>query len=67
MPRMNGSILLTNIRRTKEYKTTPVIILTGADEDRKEKEFIDKGADFFLLKKNFSREILTKKVRSFFK
>lgn len=65
MPRMNGSILLTNIRRTKEYKTTPVIILTGADEDRKEKEFIDKGADFFLLKKNFSREILTKKVRSF--
>ncbi|MBO4404921.1 MAG: response regulator [Treponema sp.] len=55
MPRMDGLILLSNIRRMEEYSQLPVIIVTGAYSEKDEKRFIDAGAQKFILKSQFQR------------
>lgn len=60
MPRMDGKTLLNNIRRSEEYKDTPVIIITGACDKKSEEDFIKSGAQAFILKSEFERGMLLK-------
>ena len=55
MPRMDGLILLNNIRRMEEYALLPVIIVTGAYSEEDGKKFIEAGAQKFILKSQFQR------------
>ncbi|MCR5218509.1 hybrid sensor histidine kinase/response regulator [Treponema sp.] len=63
MPRMDGNTLLNNIRRSDEYKNTPVIIVTGAYDKKAEDSFLQAGAQAYILKSQFERGMLLKTVR----
>ncbi|MBO6101313.1 MAG: response regulator, partial [Spirochaetaceae bacterium] len=54
MPRMNGDILLDNIRRMENYKTVPVVALADRPLGK---------ADAFVSKSDFSREQLIQTLK----
>ena len=54
MPRMNGSILLDNIRRMENYKKVPVVVMADSPLEK---------ADAFVSKADFSRENLIKTIK----
>ncbi len=54
MPRMNGAILLDNIRRMDNYRTIPVVAMSEAPLEK---------ADAFVSKADFSREALIKTLK----
>ncbi len=54
MPRMNGSILLDNIRRMDNYKTIPVVAMSEVPLEK---------ADAFVSKADFSRDNLIKTLK----
>ena len=54
MPRMNGDILLDNIRRMDKYKTTPVVALADRTLVK---------ADAFVSKSDFSRDYLIQTLK----
>lgn len=58
MPRMNGSILLDNIRRMENYKKVPVVVMADSPLE---------NADAFVCKSDFSRDILIKTVKRMLK
>ena len=63
MPRMDGLVFLSNIRRLSEYDGTPVIVVSGVyDPDTKEK-FINAGAQAFIVKSEFQRGNLLQAVK----
>ncbi len=49
MPRMNGAILLDNVRRMENYKNVPVVVMADSPLEK---------ADAFVNKADFSREFL---------
>lgn len=54
MPRMNGSILLDNIRRMENYKKVPVVVMADSPLEK---------AEAFVSKADFSRENLIKTIK----
>lgn len=62
MPRMDGIILLNNIRRQEQYKGMPVIVVSGAYDPEAKKQFIDAGAQAFIVKSDFQRGNLLQAV-----
>ena len=63
MPRMDGLVFLSNIRRLSEYDGTPVVVVSGVyDPDTKEK-FINAGAQAFIVKSEFQRGNLLQAVK----
>ena len=50
MPVMNGMEVLQKIRECEEFKTTPVILLTGQSEDQEIFDGYSYGADFYITK-----------------
>ena len=63
MPRMDGLVLLSNIRRMEEYAKTPVIIVSGVYDPEVKKEFMDAGAQAFIVKSEFQRGNLLQAVK----
>lgn len=55
MPRMNGNILLENLRRSEEYSKIPVIVVSGAYDKEAKEKFLDAGAQDFIVKSDFQR------------
>ena len=62
MPRMNGLVLLENLRLMENYKSIPVVIVSS-DLSAKE-SFIDAGANAFISKTDFRRGNLLDSVKS---
>ena len=54
MPRMNGSILLDNIRRMENYRSVPVVAMSEQPLEK---------ADAFVSKSDFSRDNLIKTLK----
>lgn len=63
MPRMDGTILLSNIRRMEEYAGTPVIVVSGAYDPEAKQQFIEAGAQAFIVKSEFQRGNLLQAVK----
>ena len=56
MPRMNGFELVTNLRKNKTYKDTPIIIVTTRESDADKRRGLEAGADAYILKSEFTSE-----------
>lgn len=63
MPRMNGNILLDNIRRSEEYSKIPVIVVSGAYDRESRQQFLDAGAQDYIVKSDFQRGNLLQSVK----
>ena len=63
MPRMDGFVLLHNMRHKEEFKNIPVIMVSSVFES----DILDKaknlGAQGYIVKSDFERESLTAKVK----
>ena len=63
MPRMDGFVLIHNMRHTEELINIPVIVISSVFEaDTKDKVAI-LGAQGYIVKSDFERENLVEKVR----
>jgi len=58
MPRMNGFELVSKIRKNKDTKELPVVLVTGLESDEDKKRGIDVGADAYIVKRSFDQSNL---------
>ena len=63
MPRMDGFVLLHNMRHKEELKNIPVILVTSVFEKDTLEKAKDLGAQGYIVKSDFERENLTAKVK----
>lgn len=63
MPRMDGFVLLHNIRHTENLQNIPTIFVTSVYEKDTEQKLKDLGAQGYVVKSDFKRENLIYKVR----
>lgn len=55
MPRMDGYVLLENMRRLEDYANTPVIVVSGVYDPETKEKFLQAGASAFIVKSEFQR------------
>lgn len=55
MPRMDGYVLLENIRRMEDHEKTPVIVVSGVYDPETKEKFFAAGAQAFIVKSEFQR------------
>ncbi len=65
MPRMDGIMLLNNVRRMEQHADTPVIIVSGAYDPEAKEQFLSAGAQAFIVKSDFQRGNLLQAVKEF--
>lgn len=63
MPRMDGLTFVENLRKDDEYRNTPVIVVSSDENQEKQKQFEDVGANAFIIKSEFDRGNLIKEVK----
>ncbi len=63
MPRMDGFVLLHNMRHKDELKNIPVIMVSSVFESDTLEKVRNLGAQGYIVKSDFERESLTKKVK----
>lgn len=63
MPRMDGFVLIHNIRHTEGLKNIPVIFITSVFEADTQEKVISLGANGYIVKSDFERENLVAKVK----
>ena len=63
MPRMDGKTLLSNIRRMENISNIPVIVVSGAYDKYSKKQFMNLGAQAFIVKSDFQRGNLLDTVK----
>ncbi|HAH61276.1 MAG TPA: hypothetical protein DCL73_04185 [Treponema sp.] len=63
MPRMDGLVLVNNIRRLEEYADTPVIIVSAVYDPEVKAQFMDAGVQAFIVKSDFQRGNLVQAVK----
>ena len=63
MPRMDGKTLLSNIRRMENISNIPVIVVSGAYDMYSKKQFMNLGAQAFIVKSDFQRGNLLDTVK----
>ena len=63
MPRMDGFVLLHNMRHKDELKDIPVIMISSVFEDDTLEKATKMGAQGYIVKSDFERESLTAKVK----
>ncbi len=56
MPHMDGFELVTRLRREKNYKDVPIIIVTTRASDEDKRKGMEAGANAYLLKSDFTSE-----------
>lgn len=62
MPRLNGFELVEALRKEKLYKDVPVIIVTTRESDQDKRRGLEAGADAYILKSDFTSEILLQTI-----
>ena len=67
MPRMDGKILLNNVRRMEKYRNTPFIVVSGAYDPEIKEDFLKNdeypGAQACIVKSEFHRGNLLQAVK----
>lgn len=63
MPRMNGLVLLENLRHLEQYVNAPVVIVTGDQSAQTVQEFKKAKASAFIAKGDFKRGTLINTVK----
>ena len=63
MPRMDGIVLIHNIRHMKEYESIPIIVVSSLIDESEKSKFLDIGAQAYISKTNFKRENLIKTAK----
>ena len=63
MPRMDGFVLLHNMRHKEELKNIPVIMVSSVFESDTLDKAKNLGAQGYIVKSDFERENLTAKVK----
>lgn len=63
MPKMNGLEVLEKIRQDKEFKKTPVLILTNAGEKDSVTKALQLGATDYLIKSSYTPEEVVEKIK----
>ena len=63
MPRMDGFVLLHNMRHKEELKDIPVIMVSSVFEGDTLEKVRNLGAQGYIVKSEFERESLAAKVR----
>lgn len=63
MPRMDGCVLIENIRRQELNRTTPVIVVSSVYEQETRQRFMNAGANAFIVKSDFERGNLVSTVK----
>ena len=63
MPRMDGFVLLHNMRHKEELKDIPVIMVSSVFENDTMEKVKNLGAQGYIVKSDFERESLTAKVK----
>lgn len=58
MPRMDGFELTARLKKDKDHRDIPVIIVTTRESDADKRRGLDAGADAYLLKSEFTSDIL---------
>lgn len=56
MPRMDGFELVSRLRREKNYREVPIIIVTTRESDEDKRKGMEAGANAYLLKSDFTSE-----------
>ena len=56
MPRMDGFEFVSRLRREKNYKEVPIIIVTTRESDEDKRKGMEAGANAYLLKSDFTSE-----------
>lgn len=63
MPRMNGYVLIENLKRTKGYEQTPIFIISSLEDESIIEKTMQLGVSSFILKSNFNRETMVDTVK----
>jgi len=63
MPRMDGCVLIENIRRQDINKKTPIIVVSSVYETETRQRFMNAGANAFIVKSDFERGNLVSTVK----
>ncbi len=64
MPRMDGLELTRALRKEKDYRHTPIILVTSRDREEDRIRGIDAGADAYIVKSAFDQENLIKTIKT---
>lgn len=63
MPRMDGCVLIENVRRQELNQKTPVIVVSSVYEPETRERFMNAGANAFIIKSDFERGNLVSTVK----
>jgi two-component system, chemotaxis family, sensor kinase CheA len=64
MPRMDGFTLIENIKREKEYRNIPVIVVSTLNDDESKSRVISMGVSSYIVKSEFDRNNLVSAVEN---
>lgn len=64
MPNMDGFTLTANLRKEKEYRHTPIILVSSLESEADKMQGISAGADAYIIKAAFNQEKLIETIRS---
>ncbi len=64
MPRMDGLTFVENLRRDDGNRGTPVIVVSSVDDPDTRRQFMEKGANGFIVKSEFDRGNLIQEVKA---
>ena len=62
MPRMDGFELTERLKRSRDHRDIPIVIVTTRESDEDRKRGLDAGADAYILKSEFTSEELLGKI-----
>ncbi|MBF0252962.1 MAG: hybrid sensor histidine kinase/response regulator [Candidatus Omnitrophica bacterium] len=62
MPRKNGFELVEALRQTKEYRNVPVIMVTTRGSEKDKLRGLEVGADAYILKNEFTSDVLLETI-----
>jgi len=66
MPRMDGVVMLQELRKDSWGKDVPIMVLTNLGEDWETSEFIKKDVDSYLVKADCTLEDIVDKIKGKF-
>jgi two-component system chemotaxis sensor kinase CheA len=63
MPRMDGFVLLEQMKADRRLASTPVILVTSRDRQEDQQHGLDLGANAYIVKRKFDHQELLKTIR----
>lgn len=63
MPRMDGFVLIENIKRISGYESVPIVVVSSVYDAESKKKFMESGVQGFIVKSDFERGNLVSIVK----